>query len=199
MNYFESLEVPVTPFLDEEVLHQNYLRLSACAHPDRHQNSDNNAPSTMDASYINEAFNELSRMPSRLRHLLLQITGNVPESLKQIPDEVGDRFMEVGESLREADALLGEKPGEDASEIAKVLFLKKSLPIKGQLEKLQSRLHEDESALKERLNSFQSDWEQNIQTMSTEWIQKLTLIYHEWTFLDKWRQQISSRLLECMV
>ena len=96
-NYFESLELPLTPFLDEEVLKQNYLRLSSNAHPDRAK--DGSDETGLDASLINEAYNQLSKMPTRLRHLLVQLTGELPESLKQIPEAVGDRFMEVGEVL----------------------------------------------------------------------------------------------------
>lgn len=196
-NYFESLELPLTPFLDEGILKKNYLRLSANAHPDRAKGFADET--LLDASLINEAFNQLSRMPSRLRHLLFLLTGEVPESLKRIPEAVGDRFMEVGEVLRQADALLGGKPGEDAGELSKVLFLKKSLPIKGRMEQLQTQLQQDESALLERLSVYESTWEQYVDSMPIEWIDALTLIYHEWTFLDKWRQQIRVRLLECMI
>lgn len=196
-NYFEILELPMSPFVDEEVLKKNYLRLSSNAHPDRAR--DVADESLLDPSLINEAFNQLSRMPSRLRHLLFLLTGNVPESLKQIPDTVGDRFMEVGEVLGQADALLREKPGEDASELSKVLFLKKSLPLKGRMEQLQSMLHQDESALLERLSAYEPDWEELVQSQPADRLDALALIYHEWTFLDKWRQQISTRLLECMV
>ena len=187
----------MSPFLDAEVLKQNYLRLSSSAHPDRKKQGADVLE--LDASLINEAFNQLSRMPTRLRHLLLLLTAEVPESLKQIPEAVGDRFMEVGEVLRQADALLREKPGEDASELSKVLFLKKSLPIKGQMEKLQGLLHQDESALMERLSVYESSWDEHVHAVPGEWIDSLTLIYHEWTFLDKWRQQLGTRLLECMV
>ncbi len=196
-NYFESLELPLTPFLDEEVLKQNYLRRSSDAHPDRAKGGPDETE--LDPSVINEAFKQLSKMPTRLRHLLLLLSGEVPESLKQIPEAVGDRFMEVGEVLRQADSLLREKPGEDASELSRVLFLKKSLPIKGQMEKLQGQLHQDESALKDRLSAYESSWSEHVRSVPDEWIDSLTLIYHEWTFLDKWRQQLGARLLECMV
>jgi hypothetical protein len=196
-NYFVSLELPVSPFLDEEVLKQNYLRLSSNAHPDRARNVSDDTE--LDASMINEAFKQLSKMPTRLRHLLLVLTGEAPESLKRIPEAVGDRFMEVGEVLRQADALLREKPGEDASELSRVIFLKKSLPIKGQMEKLQGLLLQDESTLMKRLSTYESSWDERVQAVPDEWIDSLTLIYHEWTFLDKWRQQLGARLLECMV
>jgi hypothetical protein len=101
--------------------------------------------------------------------------------------------------LRQADALLREKPGEDASELSRVIFLKKSLPIKGQMEKLQGLLLQDESTLMKRLSTYESSWDERVQAVPDEWIDSLTLIYHEWTFLDKWRQQLGARLLECMV
>lgn len=196
-NYFESLELPLSPFLDEELLKQNYLRLSSNAHPDRAKSGSDKTE--LDPSVINEAFKQLSKMPTRLRHLLLLLTGEVPESLKQIPEAVGDRFMEVGEVLRQADALLREKPGEDAGELNRVLFLKKSLPIRGQMEKLQGQLHQDELVLMDRLSAYESSWGEDVLSVTEEWIDSLTLIYHEWTFLDKWRQQLGARLLECMV
>lgn len=200
-NYFEILELPVQPFVDEAVLKANYLKLSSIVHPDRETSNSVQETALVDASLVNEAQRTLSHTPSRLKHLLTLRTGSAPGNLRHVPNAIGDLFMEVGGLLQKMDAVIKEKPSEDASELSRVLFLKKSMVYRQQTESILQKINEGIDHLQTQLESLNEDW-QKVMTkdaLPPDFAQKMIQLYHEWTFHDRWQGQLRDRLLELTV
>jgi hypothetical protein len=200
LDFFKLLEVKPLPILDEQVLKSNYLRLSSTAHPDRAASLASGAfvvPG--DPVLLNQAYSALSRIPGRLRHLLTLHGGKDPGSPKQIPQNIGERFMEVGELIHSLDSMRQGKPEEGSGEIARVIFIKQSLGLKKRTEAMQTLLRSDLGGLHERLERVHHEWEHGSVPLSTSVVEALTDVYHEWTFLDRWLDQLNTRLLELLV
>ena len=200
-NYYEILDLPVQPCVDEAELKANYLKLSSSVHPDREDADPEQNSGLVDASLVNEAQRILSHTPSRLKHLLTLRTGSAPGNLRQVPNAVGDLFMEVGALLQKLDAVIKDKPSEDASELSRVLFLKKSMVFRQQIESMLQKINQGIDALQNQLESLNEDWKQSMtgDVVPSDLSQKLIQVYHEWTFHDRWRGQLRDRLLELTV
>ncbi len=200
-DFFQLFGLPFQPCVDEKLLKEVYLKLSSSLHPDKTSDASSVEPGHPDPALINEAHRILSHAPSRLKHFLTILDGSAPGNLKQVPQEIGDLFMEVGGLLQKLDSVIKEKPAEDASELSRVLFLKKSMVSRQQteamLDKIQSGIH----SLQLKLDSINQLWsrESSNGDVSSELTDQLTQIYHEWTFLDRWQSQLRERLLELTV
>ena len=200
-NFYEILDLPVQPCVDEAELKANYLKLSSFLHPDRGTADPGQNAENVDASLVNEAQRVLSHTPSRLKHLLTLRTGAVPGNLRQVPDVIGNMFMEVGTLLQKLDAVIKDKPSDDASELSRVLFLKKSMVFRQQVESMLQKINQGIDVLQTQLESLHVDWQQcaNDDPLPSELSGKLIQIYHERTFHDRWRGQLRDRLLELTV
>ena len=200
-NYFKILGLPVQPCIDESALKANYLKLSVSVHPDREGGHPDEDPEQPDAALVNEAQRILSHTPSRLKHLLTLQTGSAPGNLRQVPDELGDFFMEIGALLHKLDTIIKDKPGEDASELSRILFLKKSMSIRQLVESMLKKINQQIDRLQLQLESLNEGWNliETDHTISPELSRNLTPLYHEWTFFERWRGQLSERLLEMTV
>ena len=197
-NHFELLGLPVQPSVDSAELKAQYLKLSSSLHPDRSPSDAPDALRDTDAFIVNEAHRMLSHTPSRLKYLLTLQTGSAPGNLRQVPVDIGELFMNVGLLLRELDEVIKDKPSEDASELARVLFLKKSMALRQRNESMLNAINQDLNQLQERLDRLNDAWIQSLSNegVTGELLDHLKQIYHEWTFLDRWRSQLSGRLLE---
>ena len=200
-NYYKILGLPVQPCIDESALKANYLKLSASVHPDRKGGHMDKDPEQPDAALVNEAQRTLSHTPSRLKHLLTLQTGSAPGNLRQVPDELGDFFMEIGALLHKLDTIIQDKPGESAPELSRILFLKTSMSIRQLVESMLKKINQQIDRLQSQLETLNDQWKliEMDHTIPPELFQNLTSIYHEWTFFERWRGQLSERLLEMTV
>ena len=109
--------------------------------------------------------------------------------------------MEIGALLHKLDTIIKDKPGEDASELSRILFLKKSMSIRQLVESMLKKINQQIDRLQLQLESLNEGWKliEADHTISPELSENLTPLYHEWTFFERWRGQLSERLLEMKV
>lgn len=200
-NYYTIIGLPVQPCVDEAELKAKYLKLSSSLHPDRETDQAIDPSDPIDAALVNEAQTVLSHAPSRIRHLLALKTGSIPGNLRQVPNEIGDLFMKVGMLLKSIDKVIQDKPNEDASELSKVIFLKKSMASRQQIESMLQTINSGIENLQSQLEKLNADWKIKVadSDLPIDVSAQLTQIYHEWTFHDRWRGQLKDRMLELTV
>jgi curved DNA-binding protein CbpA len=201
LNYYEIIGLPCQPCVNSAELKANYLNLSSSVHPDRSPSDSDDTSNPIDASIVNEAHRVLSHIPSRLKYLLTLQTGSTPGNLRHVPGEIGELFMNVGALLQELDKVIKDKPPEESSELARVLFLKKSMTLRQKNESMLSHLNCGIDALHIRLERLNEEWKRQTRAegVTSDAIERLTRLYHEWTFFDRWRGQLSQRLLELTI
>ena len=124
-NHFERFGLPPKPWLNQEVLQQRFLELSAQLHPDKAAPNDK-FQAENEFRALNESFNILRHSRSRILHLL-ELSG-LPkqEHVQNVPAAALAFFSEVASATRQADALIREKSAA-ASPMLKVQIMEKSL------------------------------------------------------------------------
>ena len=110
-DFFALLNEPRRPWIDPESLKSKFLALSAETHPDRVHNAGETEKRTAQQRYagLNAAYNCLRDPKERLAHLLELELGAKPKDLQQMPDDLAELFIQVGQLCRQADAFLAEK------------------------------------------------------------------------------------------
>src|SRR5438132_11588672 len=110
-DYFSVLNEPRRPWLDADALKQKFLTHSANVHPDRVHSLGQSDRTAAQERYteLNAAYHCLRDPKDRLRHLLELEIGELPKNIQQIPGELMDLSLKIGQACRHADAFLAEK------------------------------------------------------------------------------------------
>jgi hypothetical protein len=199
IDYFTLLDEPRRPWLEETVLKQKFLDLSARLHPDRtHHLSEVDRRSTQDRYVeLNAGYNCLREPRDRLRHLLELERGSLPREIQPTPPEMMDLFMEIGGVLREADALLGEKV-RITSPLLKVQFLERTHETVEKLLALQQTIRNRREHVLSQVKQADLAWVAHSSPASgrTELLQRLEGFYRLFSYLDRWMGQTQERIVQ---
>jgi DnaJ-domain-containing protein 1 len=192
VDYFALLNEPRRPWLEPEELKEKFLALSATVHPDRvHQlNEAERQQAQQSCTELNPAYNCLRDPRNRLRHLLELERGSVPKDIQQIPPDLMDVFMEVGQLCRQADAFLAEKD-KVSSPLLKVQFFERGQHWTEKLRQLQNSITARRESLVEELKAIDARWESVTNSNPLEQLEKL---YRLLGYFDRWLGQIQERL-----
>ena len=185
------------PWLDPEVLKQQFLALSAQLHPDRVHNAGAEEKHAAQARYttLNAAYNCLRDPKERLRHFLELEVGK-PKEIEQIPPGLMDLFMEVSQLCRKADGFLLSKQ-KVTSPLLKVGLLEPSEEWRDNLLALQQKINSAQEALMAELKSIDADWSPNARPADRQQVlQQLEELYRLFSYFARWRTQIQERIVQ---
>ncbi|MGA0408612.1 MAG: hypothetical protein ACO3PR_11035 [Limisphaerales bacterium] len=203
---FKQLGLRPSLWMDLGSLKARYLQLAASCHPDHETCPDEdqlagNQTSEL-ASELHQAYGILSRVSSRIKSFLIEYCQADCSPLKIVPEDLGDRFMEVGALLGECDRVLANKPAEDAPELTRVVFMKQGLEKRQHCQALRTAIEEDLLGMEVQLKSYQRRLDADSHEPSCfgpDEVAHLVQLYHRWNFLERWKEQLSQRILEFMI
>jgi len=179
--------------LDAETLKSRYLKRAAQLTGPENES---------EAQSLHHAYQTLGSISSRLKYMLQECFQASLDPMQEVPEDLGDRFMEVGACLQAADAMLKQKPPSDAPELLQVVFLSKALNERKNCESLRAALEGDLQHLEGLLSRNQVSWESHHEadvSILRSLVGELTELYHRFTFLERWKRQLSDRILELMI
>ena len=160
LDYFALLNQPRRPALDQARLKEQFLALSADAHPDRFHASapEEKAQATQRFAELNAAFNCLKEPRDRVRHLVELELGRRPGDLKNVPGELADAFMRIAAVSRATDRFAAEK-SRIHSPLLQAEFFEKIQPHLHTLEELQRELSGLHERALDRLRMLDVAWQ----------------------------------------
>jgi curved DNA-binding protein CbpA len=164
-------------------------------HPDRVHQADAIDKRAAQDRYtaLNAAYNCLREPKERLRHLLELERGTKPKQVEQIPNGLMDRFFEVGQHCKEADAFLVEK-GAVNSPLLKVQLFERDQDLVEKLAGLQKRVQAwNEEALNE-LKVIDGKWD-GVEDREAL-LARLEELYRLFSYFARWSAQIQERVVQ---
>jgi DnaJ-domain-containing protein 1 len=198
-DYFALLNEPRRPWIDVEELKEKFLALSSEFHPDRFHSASAEEKEFANRRYtdLNAAHACLREPKERLRHLLELEQGAKPDDLQNIPVEMTELFMEVGQLCREVDLFLSEKAGI-TSPLLKVEVFERGLEWNDKLKSLQERIGAQREWLVQELISLNEAWTLPPKTdgsgrSSALPLERLESIYRVFSYTNRWSAQIQER------
>jgi curved DNA-binding protein CbpA len=195
---YALLDEPRRPWIDPEALKQKFLSLSAVVHPDRVHQAGAAEKQAAQRRYaeLNAAYNRLREPRGRLRHLLELELGALPADIQQIPPQLVDLFMEVGQLNRDADAVLKEK-SSISSPLLKVQLFERNQVWTEKLIALQNKLNDCTSRLLTELKAIDSEWaaKPDDADVRGQLLQRLEDLYRLLGYFGRWTSQIQERIV----
>jgi DnaJ-domain-containing protein 1 len=201
-DFFALLDEPRRPWIDPEALKRRFLALSASAHPDRAHNLDESKKTVAAQSYaqLNSAYNCLRDPKERLAHLLELERGTKPKDLQTMPADLAERFLEVAQLCRQADAFLAEK-ARVTSPLLQVQLFERGQDWVQKLNELQGRLTPHHEDLTGRLRALDAEWDtaRTNSAARSESLRRLEELHRLLSFSGRWTAQIQERLVQLAV
>jgi len=99
---FEIFKLPHRFDLDEQELHQRFIRASSGAHPDRFTDPVEQAQAAEQAAVINEAYGVLQDAELRADLLVQLLGGPAKEQDKSLPGDLLMQVMQIREEMEQA-------------------------------------------------------------------------------------------------
>ncbi len=199
-DFFVILGEPHRPWLDPDTLKLKFLALSATVHPDRVHTGSEGLKASAHKRYtdLNQAYHQLRRPKERLQHLFELETGSKPQQIQQIPADLMQFFLEVGQLLKETDAFLVEK-SQTSSPLLQVQLFETSQAWTDKL-----------NALRQQLNARQREWLAELQAIDARWIEqgrsdplaratmlrRLEELSRLFSYFARWDDQIQERIVQ---
>ena len=155
---FALLGQPRAPWVDTEALKEDFLKISAVAHPDRiHAGTEaEREAATRNYAELNSAYNCLRDPKQRLLHLLELELGAPPPNSQQIPPGIMNVIMEAGLACREADAIVAAK--SNVSPLLQAQWFERAMEFTGKLGVLQQQIHSRRDELLGELKTMNDAW-----------------------------------------
>jgi curved DNA-binding protein CbpA len=185
------------PWLDPDLLKQNFLALAATLHPDRVHNSGEieKAEATKHYAQLNVAYNCLAEPKLRLLHLLELELGAKPKDIQTIPTALADLFAAVANDCRSADGFLVEK-SQATSPLVQVQLFERGQDWVEKLNGLQKKLNELREKLIEELKALDARWISADAVSRRELLPKLEELYRLFGYFNRWSSQIQERVVQ---
>lgn len=197
-DYFSLLNVPRRPWLDPEEINRIFLNRSATVHPDRVHSSDQSERAKAHESYValNAAQNCLRDPRMRLRHLLELESGALPKNLQQIPPDLMDFSLRVGQLCNAADRLLVEK-SQTRSPLLLVQLFERAQQLTDEIQTLQKVIASRNQTLDADLKKLDEEWirdsDPNLPDRN-ELLHRLEALYHLFVYFGRWNSQLRERV-----
>lgn len=200
-DYFALLQQPRRPWLAPEVLRQQFLLLSAQAHPDRVHTADETTRKSAQAHYaeLNAAYQCLADPKCRLRHLIELQRGTPPANLQTVPDGLMELSMEISQLCRQADHFLAEKDAVN-SPLLLLKFFEQGQDLSDKLNAAQQRLNAMAEDLNSKLKNLDSQWDSAGSDLPREQalkqVEEFAAVYG---YASRWAAQLQERVLRLMI
>lgn len=198
-DYFALLDEPRRPWLDPEALKEKFLALSARSHPDRVHSLGQIERETAHDRYtdLNVAYQCLREPKDRLRHLLDLERGAVPAEVRQIPSDLMDLFLEVGQVCRQTDALLAGKAAT-TSPLLRVRRFERGQEWAEKLGAMRVKLEDRRVSLMNELRELDDAWLEagGSRPEQMALLDRLEHVYRLLGFYSRWSSQLQERILQ---
>ena len=202
---FAILSEPRRPWLDADVLKARYLPLATAVHPDRVHGASGSEKAAAAERYaaLNSAFNILREPRERLLHLLELEAGAKPGDIQRIPPGTMDLFVEVGQTCRDADAFLAKK-STATSPMLKLRLMQEGLEWADTLQGLQNRVNARRDELTAELRAMDAAWDAappvgSMDRASALPLERLEQIYRAMSYVARWTEQVSERVVQLAI
>ncbi len=199
---FAILSEPRRPWLDADVLKARYLPLATAVHPDRVHGASESEKVAAAERYaaLDSAFNILREPRERLLHLLELEAGAKPGDIQRIPPGTMDLFVEVGQTCRDADAFLAKK-STATSPMLKLRLMQEGLEWADTLQGLQNRVNARRDELTAELRAMNAAWDAappvgSLDRASALPLERLEQIYRAMSYVARWTEQLSERVVQ---
>jgi len=201
-DYFALLDEPRRPWIDPEPLRDKFIGLSAECHPDRvhDQGPAKRQQAAQRYTMLNAAYQCLREPKERLAHLLELESGRKPAGIDQVPADLMELFMTVGQLNRDLSRFLEGKTKVTSPLLKAQWFqeaLERSEGARGTLQALASRKNQ----LTERLRQLNDAWAAAPAVGQAGRETRLPLSeveqsYRTLSFLSKWAAQLQEQLVQ---
>jgi len=187
-DYFTILNVERRPYVDPEILKQNFLKLSEMVHPDKYFNA---SPEVKDmamkySSLINKAYTTLRDPKERLKYIVsLEMGKDAPVSTRA-SIETMEFFIEASDICNEADRFARE--GTKDPEKRKELLLK--------LKDLQKGADERWERIMDEIKEIDKVWVNTPPDQRRPLVGKLLALSHELSYLSRLKTLINEVIIE---
>lgn len=197
-DYFALLGQSRRPWLEADVLKQEFFARSSEAHPDRvHGGTEaERRVASQRSSELNAAYACLREPRDRLRHLLELEMGRKPSDLQDIPESFAGLFMEVAAVCREADGLI-TRQAAITSPLLRAQSLEQLYAWADRLMSFQRRITELQTDLLNRLRELDTRWSAGDEGQSL--LPELERICRWLGFFGRWQAQLQERLNRLML
>jgi DnaJ-domain-containing protein 1 len=193
---FTVLDEPRRPWLDPDALKNKFLTLSATVHPDRVHNLGEQERAAAQERYtrLNAAYNCLREPKERLRHLLELERGALPKDVQQIPGDLMDLSLEIGQACRQTDAFLADR-SKATSPLLKVQFFERGQEQTERLLPLQRRLQDRREQLLQDLRRLDGEWAASPDPAArAALLGPLEELYRLLSYFARWNDQVQERI-----
>jgi DnaJ-domain-containing protein 1 len=199
-DFFALLAEPHRPWLDQDLLKKKFLNLSAEVHPDRVHSAGEVEKRSAEHRYaeLNEAYNHLRRHKERLQHLLELETGVKPAQVQQIPADLTEFFVDVGQLFKGTDAFLAEK-AKTTSPLLQVRLFEAGQALTGKLKDLQHQLNSRQKELVAELQAIDARWAgpgKPDPVSRATMLRRLEQLYRLFSYFARWEEQIQERIVQ---
>lgn len=199
-DYYALLGEPHRPWLDPETLKKKFLTLSAEVHPDRVHQTGPEQRSAAERRYaeLNQAYQHLRRPKDRLQHLLELETGSKPAQVQQIPGDLMDSFIEVGQLFKQTDVFLADR-AKTTSPLLRVQLFEAGHAWAEKLGKLQASLSARQQELAAELQAIDVRWVEHAKTdpvARATMLRRIEQLYRLFSYFSRWEEQAQERIVQ---
>jgi molecular chaperone HscB len=198
-DYFALLGEARRPWLDPELLKKRFLSLSATVHPDRVHTAGEEEKRVAQQRYaeLNQAYNQLRQPKERLQHLLELETGTKPKQVEQIPADLMEFFMEVGQLFKKIDLFLAEK-SKTSSPLLQVQLFATGQGWTEKLNTLQQNLKLRQQTLISELKQLDFRWTEELNNLEIRpaLLGRLEDLYRLFSYFARWETQIQEKVVQ---
>ena len=200
---FALLDLPRQPWLDPELVKEQFNALSARFHPDKVECSTEEARVAATARFadLNLAYQTLREAKSRLAHLIQLESGAAPASIEQVSNESADLFFEVSGLCRKVDQFLGDK-AKSTSPLLKAAQFAQALEWTDRLQQLQQSIVDKRTALEGEVHQLNGAWAASpdlTANSKNDSMDRLKEIYAKLGYLSRWNAQLQERIVQLSV
>jgi DnaJ-domain-containing protein 1 len=199
-DYFALLDEAHRPWLDPDSLKSKFLALSSKVHPDLVHQAGVEERRLAEQRYadINQAYQHLRRPKERLQHLLELETGQKPAQVQQIPADLTQFFIEVGQLFKQIDAFLDQK-ARASSPLLQVRLFEESHEWTEKLNLLQRKLNERQQELLNELQAIDVRWMERARAEAVEratMLRRLEQLYRLFSYYGRWETQVQEKIVQ---
>jgi curved DNA-binding protein CbpA len=179
-DYFALLNQPRRPWLDADLLKEQFRTMVATHHPDVGL-----APADETFAAMNVAFTTLRDPVARLRHLLeLEFPEQFPGS-QAIPSDLSDRFMRIA-ALRQQLASFRRKSAASSTPLTAALLANEKETLRRACEQQLAELEAVQQRALAELQALDAGWKSE----NAIEIGQLTALHQQLSYLAKWIGQL---------
>jgi len=198
-DYFTLLEEPRRPWLDAERLKEKFLARSASVHPDRVHGlgTAERAAAHEHFTELNAAYACLREPKDRLRHWLELELGAPPRDLQNIPADLMDLSLGIGQLCRQTDSFLAER-NRTSSPLLQVQMFQRGQEWTGKIQVLQKQTATRLEKLLHEVQEQDAAWDSASLAERRDRLTRLEEVYRLLSYFTRWQGQLQERFIRLL-